>query len=216
MSAAYPAWSYFPRNTRPPQWAHQLVDAVSTAQPDRTGMTSDTVLAHLAADLQRLCYTVEAGKRTVNKSRHSVLFEGDDVPTVSYEVEAAHGDPGIVVEVEVGRGARGNAAYRDITRTSLILDARYLDLLTPRACRYSSAGKVTTGQAYRDASASSAPSTPAGGSPSPSTGSSSSATEAAERYPVGLCPDCCSAAGARASLPKASRARRRAGRVGLS
>jgi hypothetical protein len=35
---------------------------------------------------------------------------------------------GILVEVEAGRGARGNAVYRDLVRSSLIVDQRFLVL----------------------------------------------------------------------------------------
>jgi hypothetical protein len=42
---------------------------------------------------------------------------------VTYEIDAAHDELGIVVEVEGGRGARSNAAYRDLVRTSLIVGA---------------------------------------------------------------------------------------------
>jgi hypothetical protein len=33
-----------------------------------------------------------------------------------------------VLEVEAGRGARGNAVYRDLVRSSLIVDQRFLGL----------------------------------------------------------------------------------------
>ncbi len=42
--------------------------------------------------------------------------------TVTYEIDAAHDELGIVMEVEAGRGARGHAAYRDLVRTSVISD----------------------------------------------------------------------------------------------
>lgn len=54
-----------------------------------------------------------------------------------------------MVEVEAGRGARSNAAYRDLVRTSLILDARFLALLLPLAYRYG-AERTTTVPVYRD------------------------------------------------------------------
>lgn len=42
---------------------------------------------------------------------------------------------GIAVEAEAGRGAANNADYRDIVRTALIFDARYLALVMPLAYR---------------------------------------------------------------------------------
>jgi hypothetical protein len=59
------------------------------------------------------------------------LFGENGAPEVNYEIDAFHDELGIAVEVEAGRGAAGNADYRDIVRTSLILDARYMALLLP-------------------------------------------------------------------------------------
>ena len=68
-----------------------------------------------------------------------------------YEVDAIHDAEGIVVEVEAGRGARGNAVYRDIIRTSLIVDVKYLALGVMHSYRHLSAGKATEVASYRDA-----------------------------------------------------------------
>lgn len=71
---------------------------------------------------------------------------------MNYEVDAAHDEFGIVVEIEAGRGARGNAAYRDVIRTSLILDARFLVLMMPITYRISTGtSRATSVPAYRDA-----------------------------------------------------------------
>jgi hypothetical protein len=59
------------------------------------------------------------------------LFGESGIPEVSYEIDAFHDQLGIALEVEAGRGAAGNADYRDIIRMSLILDARNMALLMP-------------------------------------------------------------------------------------
>jgi hypothetical protein len=153
---AFPSWNYYPRNVRPPEWVDHFVGvvrdaeaAVSTAQV-RTGHTSDTVLRHLAPGLRALGFLVEEGKTAAGKIRRPVLFGDDGRPEVSYEIDAFHEDQGIVVEVEAGRGARGNAAYRDIVRTSLILDARYFALLQPTAYRHTSGGRDVSVAAFRE------------------------------------------------------------------
>lgn len=64
-----------------------------------------------------------------------MLFGDNGVPEVSYEIDAFHDELGIAVELEAGRGAANNADYRDIVRTSLMLDARFLALLMPIAYR---------------------------------------------------------------------------------
>lgn len=150
MSAngTYPRWSYFPRNVRPPQWASDVASAVADARElidtsplrddsaDR--LTSDVVLAHLRPGLEALGYSVESGKRAQDKIRRPVLFGANGTPAVSYEIDAFHDELGIAVEVEAGRGAMGNADYRDIVRTSLLLDARFMLLMTPGTYRYGS------------------------------------------------------------------------------
>ena len=63
------------------------------------------------------------------------------IAAVNYEIDAFHDELGIAVEVEAGRGAMGNADYRDIVRTSLLLDARYMLLMLPGTYRYGSTQK---------------------------------------------------------------------------
>lgn len=151
-------WTYYPHNQKPPEWVTALVQVVAAAEDpicteiERQGLTSDAVLAALADGLLSLGYEVESGKTAAGKVRRPVLFGENGSTTVTYEVDAAHDALGIVVEVEAGRGARGNAAYRDIIRTSLILDAKYLVLLMPITYRISTGtARATTVPAYRDA-----------------------------------------------------------------
>lgn len=153
---SYPLWTYFPSNTLPPAWVDPLVKVVQAQEHDistldrRTGLTSDDVLRRLAPGMKALNYTVEDGKSRVGKVRRPVLFGENGQPTVTYEVDAAHADDGIVVEVEAGRGARGNAEYRDLVRTSLILDADYLVLMLPHTYRFKSGTREGSEYAYRN------------------------------------------------------------------
>jgi hypothetical protein len=62
----------------------------------------------------------------VDPTSYSEWFYGRE--RVAYEVDAVHDELGILVEVEAGRGARGNAVYRDLVRSSLIVDQRFLML----------------------------------------------------------------------------------------
>lgn len=134
---SYPHWRYFPRNVRPPEWATQFVAVVAGAQStistvyEKTGLSSDEVLKEIAPGLVGLDYVVETGKTAAEKITRPVLFGERGVPSVSYEIDAFHDGLGIAVEVEAGRAASNNADYRDIVRTSLILDANFLALLVP-------------------------------------------------------------------------------------
>lgn len=78
-----------------------------------------------------LGYAVESGRTKATKIFRPVLFGECGAPEVNYEIDAFHDELGIAVEVEAGRGAAGNADYRDIVRTSLILDAYNMALLMP-------------------------------------------------------------------------------------
>ena len=144
----YPLWSYFPRNVHAPSWVDGFVQVVSAAEPSistaerKTGLSSDDVLSELEPGLSALGYDVESGKSRSAKIFRPVLFGDNGVPQVSYEVDAFNEKLGVVVEVEAGRGAANNADYRDILRTSLILDADYLALLMPIAYRSTSVIRV--------------------------------------------------------------------------
>jgi hypothetical protein len=57
---------------------------------------------------------------------------------------------GILVEVEAGRGAKGNAVHRDLVRLSLIVDQRFLALGVMRSYRHQSGGRPIIVSSYRD------------------------------------------------------------------
>src|SRR6266496_3744003 len=97
-STSYPEWFYYPSRTRPPDWVPELLAVVEAARPLIDSATVDEL--------------------TSDKGRERV----------AYEVDAVHDGLGIVLEVEAGRGARGNAVYRDLVRSSLIVDQRFLVL----------------------------------------------------------------------------------------
>lgn len=98
--------------------------------------------------MEGIGYTVERGKRAEEKIYRPVLFGDNGEASVTYEIDAFHDGLGIAVEVEAGRGAQGNADYRDIVRTSLLLDANFFVLMMPTIYRYNSSGKVTRKEAF--------------------------------------------------------------------
>lgn len=152
----YPAWDYFPRNAKAPEWVEPFIVNVRTSKENistverKTGLASDRVLEQLAPGLRELGFAVESGKKAADRIRRPVLFGSNGRAEVSYEIDAFHDDHGIVLEVEAGRGARGNATYRDIIRTSLIVDAQYLALLLPVTYRHTSSGREVSVHAYKE------------------------------------------------------------------
>lgn len=153
----YPSWSYYPRNEHAPEWVVGFVNVVRSSQTQldtrsapgaQAGLTSDEVLRVMRPGLETLGYSVESGKRAAEKISRPVLFGDEGKPAVKYELDAFHEGLGIAVEVEAGRGAANNADYRDIIRTSLILDAEYLALAMPLNYRYRSGGHRHVTHAY--------------------------------------------------------------------
>lgn len=156
MAENYPPWRYYPNRDRPPRWVHELIDVVrdkrrQTESATVSGLTSDRVLSHFRAGLENLGYRVESGKRKDDRIRLPVLFGDQGKVVVPYEVDAVHDELGVLVEIEAGRGARGNAVYRDLIRSSLIVDARFLALGVMDEYRHQSGGKPIVVRSYRDA-----------------------------------------------------------------
>ena len=98
--------------------------------------------------MESLGYKVETGKLAGQRIERPVLFGDNGIPSVKYEIDAFHDELGIAVEVEAGRGAKGNADYRDLVRTSLLLDARFMVLMMPNVYRYNSGGKSLRADAF--------------------------------------------------------------------
>jgi len=151
----YPGWRYYPLSEKPGNWATQLVGVVAGARPaidsaTVIGLTSDTVLQHLRPGLLGLGYEVEGGKTKALKIRRPVLFGDRGLERVAYEVDGVHDAVGVLLEVEAGRGARGNAVYRDLVRTSLIVGARYLALGVMRDYHHLSGGRPIDVASYAE------------------------------------------------------------------
>ncbi len=105
-------------------------ETISTVER-KTGLSSDAVLQQCAPGLRDLGFDVEWSKTATDKIVRPVLYGDQGLPAVSYEIDAFHDGLGIAVEVEAGRAASNNADYRDIVRTSLILDAHFLTMMVP-------------------------------------------------------------------------------------
>jgi hypothetical protein len=155
---AYPVWTYYPNRDRPPDWVHSFTKVIEASQPSIDSasalhLTSDAVLGHLRPGLEALGYQVETGKNVAGKVRRPVLFGENGRERLAYEIDAVHDDLGIVVEIEAGRGARGNAVHRDIIRASLIVGAQYLAIGVMAEYRHQSGGREMVVKSYADARA---------------------------------------------------------------
>jgi hypothetical protein len=148
----YPEWFYYPSRSKAPQWVHDFVGVVAASRTTIdseavSGLSSNSLLAALAPGLAKLGYQVELelSSRTADRIRRPVLFGEGGRERVAYHVDAVHDGLGVLDEVEAGRGARGNAVYRDLVRSSLIVDRNTSPLvscgntdISPQAARSSS------------------------------------------------------------------------------
>ena len=158
MATPYPLWKYYPPRERHPAWATDVVAVFTSVQKDVDslqidGLTSDMALGVLRHGLVGLGFEVEASKKKADKIRRPVLFGELGAEDLAYEVDAFHADLGIALEVEAGRGARGNAVYRDLIQTSLLVDARFLVLAVVQEYRHRLAKNPAGArvESYRDA-----------------------------------------------------------------
>ncbi|MGY1805803.1 hypothetical protein ACI8AF_00365 [Blastococcus sp. SYSU D00669] len=156
MAEDYPTWLYYPNRAQPPAWVETFIEVVRDQRPAIESakvdhLTSDAVLSHLAPGLAAAGYVIETGKKRGEKVRRPVLFGEQGRPRVTYEVDAVHDKLGVVVEVEAGRGARGNAIYRDLIRTSLIVDVKYLALGVMLEYRHLSGARRMSVRSFQEA-----------------------------------------------------------------
>jgi hypothetical protein len=154
VAKEYPLWKYYPARDRAPGWVAGVVRAFadSAGQLDsRKGlqMTSDKALAELRPALVALGFDIEGGKKAADKLRRPVLFGEQGREARAYEVDGFHPEEGVALEIEAGRGTQGNAIYRDLVQTSLLIDARYLALGVLIEYHFKSGGKSMISPDYR-------------------------------------------------------------------
>lgn len=85
--------------------------------------------------LSGLGFEVETGKRANQKVQRPVLYGDEGRLLKHYEIDAYHEGWSVALEVEAGRAIKGNAIYRDIIQTSLLVGTRFAAIAVP--LRYS-------------------------------------------------------------------------------
>lgn len=150
MAHQYPNYIFFPRSIEPHKWVGDLAGAFRRHrdQLDTLGgmhNESNQVLAIVKPELQGLGYQVET---TGGQIPRPVLFGEGGKMEKEYRIDAFDQGNKVVLEVEAGRGAKGNAIYRDIIHMSLIVDADYAAIAVPIQYRFNVSGKVIKEPAY--------------------------------------------------------------------
>jgi hypothetical protein len=111
-------------------------------------MESNDVLQVIASALAGLGFAVEQGKGKAGKLPRPVFFGDEGTFLRTYEIDAFEPQHGIALEVEAGRATMGNAIYRDLIQSSLMVDARFLALAVPIEYRYQSGARTAREPSY--------------------------------------------------------------------
>lgn len=144
----------FPRTQAPPDFTYHVLEvfrANETAICTRTltkGLTSDAVLTRLRGDLRALGFSVEGSKRRADKIHRPVFFGESGVPRLQYQIDAFHEGWKCGLEIEAGRGAQGNALYRDLVQALVMVELETLILAVANAYRYRAGGREVITRDY--------------------------------------------------------------------
>jgi hypothetical protein len=149
----YPTYTYYPRWQPSPLWVGQLAGVFNQHQNeiDTTAgaSISNEVLRVLRPDLLEMGFEVEEGKAQDGQLARPVFFGENGQPSRQYKIGAYHPSLRIALEVEAGRATAGNAIYRDIIQTSLLVDVAYAVVAVPLGYRYEQLGRVRSTEPYR-------------------------------------------------------------------
>lgn len=150
----YPTYKYYPQWRPAPEWVAQLAtvfaqcqDVIDTAV---NALKSDAVLTVLRPGLLQMGFEVENGKTPEGQLHRPVFFGENGNPSRQYNIDAYHPSHHIALEVEAGRATMGNAIYRDIIQTSLLVDVVYAAVAVPVSYRYNYGERVHTAASYRE------------------------------------------------------------------
>jgi hypothetical protein len=126
----------FPLTEPPPLFASSIVEVFRANASEigtvnlAKGLTSDKVLAVLTPGLEELGFAVETGKTKAAKIERPVFFGEIGVPTLRYQIDAYHEEWRCGLEVEVGRAWMGNAIYRDLVQSLVMVQVDHLAWLS--------------------------------------------------------------------------------------
>ncbi len=96
---------------------------------------------------------MESGKKRGQKIERPVFFGEDGLAELKYEVDAYHPAWRCGLEVEAGRAWMGNAVYRDLIQTLVMVQVDTLFLAIPNAYKYTSGRGSMVSQDYLRAKA---------------------------------------------------------------
>lgn len=157
MSASSIRYTTYPRTKPPPNFVSQIVQVFRSHEEEirtkgqQNGLKSNQVLRAVRRDLKQLGFEVEEGRKKGEKIKRPVFFGEDGSPTVRYEVDAFHREWQCGLEVEAGRGWKGNAFYRDLILAAVMVDVDHFMVALANEYSYKSGGRTATSYDYRNA-----------------------------------------------------------------
>ena len=150
VTKQYPRWIYYPNSHEPPRWVFDVVRAFHSKRESldsrKVHKTSNVALEIVRAELEKLGFDVEGGIR--GRLQRPVHFGEYGEADRRYQIDSYHAELEIALEVEAGRTTRGNAIYRDIIQTSLLVGIRYFALAVSQVYKLKSAGKEVIDSTY--------------------------------------------------------------------
>jgi hypothetical protein len=150
-------FSTFPKTVKPKYFSLLTVDifqkhfdTISTLKHSK-GLDSDGVLAVIRKDLIESGFEVEKSKKSTDKVFRPVFFGENAQPTVQYEIDAFHNEWKCGLEVEAGRAWMGNAVYRDLIQSLVMVELEHLIISVPQTYKYKSNSKNMISKDYENA-----------------------------------------------------------------
>ncbi len=123
-------WMYYPKSDKAPQIALEVVRAFQVVAPliDSTGFeyASNTVLALVRPELEKIGFVVEAGKTRGQRIQVPVLFGLNGKLEKAFDADAYHSSAGFVIEVEAGRAVVNYQFLKDFFQACMMHDVKYL------------------------------------------------------------------------------------------
>jgi hypothetical protein len=99
---------------------------------------SDAVLRIIQSDLEAIGFEVEKSKKGIEKIFRPITFGVDGIPHLKYEIDAYNSVTKVGLEIEAGRGVKGNAIYRDLIQGMVMINVNHLVVAVANEYRYKS------------------------------------------------------------------------------
>ena len=89
-------------------------------------LSSNQVLDSIRPHLEKIGFSVETGKSSIQKINIPVLFGINNAIDKSFNADAVSDDGKIVIEIEAGRATENNQFLKDIFQACMMFDVEYL------------------------------------------------------------------------------------------